>query len=80
MPAARRKGAAFVTAGVVGAAPFAPTVCAAGSAAAHGSPGDPVSRVAQCYAEGPENNGGDASGGWSAPVRGRASPGRVGAA
>ncbi|MDE1687878.1 lytic polysaccharide monooxygenase [Streptomyces neyagawaensis] len=55
MPAARRKAAAFVTAGVVGAAPFALTVCAAGSAAAHGSLGDPVSRVAQCYAEGPEN-------------------------
>jgi chitin-binding protein len=55
MPAARRAAAAFVTAGVVGAAPFALTVCAAGSAAAHGSLGDPVSRVAQCYAEGPEN-------------------------
>ncbi|MDG5804869.1 lytic polysaccharide monooxygenase [Streptomyces ossamyceticus] len=55
MPAARRKAAAFVTAGVVGAAPFALTVSAAGSAAAHGSLGDPVSRVAQCYAEGPEN-------------------------
>ncbi|MEV4863804.1 lytic polysaccharide monooxygenase auxiliary activity family 9 protein [Streptomyces ossamyceticus] len=55
MPAARRTAAAFVTAGLVGAAPFALTVCAAGSAAAHGSLGDPVSRVAQCYAEGPEN-------------------------
>ncbi|WP_159766506.1 lytic polysaccharide monooxygenase auxiliary activity family 9 protein [Streptomyces sp. HM190] len=55
MPAARRRAAAFVTAGVVGAAPFALTVSAAGPAAAHGSLGDPVSRVAQCYAEGPEN-------------------------
>ncbi|WP_328840041.1 lytic polysaccharide monooxygenase [Streptomyces europaeiscabiei] len=55
MPAARRKAAAFATAGVVGAAPLALTALAAGPAVAHGSMGDPVSRVAQCYAEGPEN-------------------------
>ncbi|MCC9708556.1 lytic polysaccharide monooxygenase [Streptomyces sp. MNU76] len=61
MPAARRKAAASATARVVGAmgavgvAPLALTLCAAGPAAAHGSLGDPVSRVAQCYAEGPES-------------------------
>ncbi|WP_128375562.1 lytic polysaccharide monooxygenase auxiliary activity family 9 protein [Streptomyces cavernae] len=40
---------------VAGAAPLALTALAAGPAVAHGSMGDPVSRVAQCYAEGPEN-------------------------
>ncbi|WNZ12734.1 lytic polysaccharide monooxygenase [Streptomyces sp. 11x1] len=61
MPAARRKATASATARVVGAmgaagvAPLALTLCAAGPAAAHGSLGDPVSRVAQCYAEGPES-------------------------
>ncbi|WP_317619733.1 lytic polysaccharide monooxygenase [Streptomyces akebiae] len=67
MPAARRRTTASATARVVGAmsavgalgaigvAPLALTVSAAGPAVAHGSLGDPVSRVAQCYAEGPEN-------------------------
>ncbi|WP_129309937.1 lytic polysaccharide monooxygenase [Streptomyces sp. L2] len=51
MPA-RRKAAAVAVAGV---APLALTVLAAAPAAAHGSMGDPVSRVSQCYAEGPEH-------------------------
>ncbi|MFE7835245.1 lytic polysaccharide monooxygenase, partial [Streptomyces sp. NPDC057474] len=55
MPAAHRKAAAFATAGVVGVAALALTAFGAGPAAAHGSMGDPVSRVAQCYAEGPES-------------------------
>ncbi|MHA5051655.1 lytic polysaccharide monooxygenase auxiliary activity family 9 protein [Streptomyces sp. SD15] len=48
---ARRK-AAFVAAGV---APLALTALTAAPAAAHGTMGDPVSRVSQCYAEGPES-------------------------
>ena len=40
-----------------GVAPLALTVLAAGPAAAHGSMTDPVSRVAACYAEGPEHPG-----------------------
>ncbi|MEE1835852.1 lytic polysaccharide monooxygenase [Streptomyces sp. SP17KL33] len=61
MPAARREATASATArvvgalGAVGAVPLALTVFAAGPAVAHGSLGDPVSRVAQCYAEGPES-------------------------
>ncbi|WP_328222661.1 lytic polysaccharide monooxygenase [Streptomyces sp. NBC_00310] len=55
MPAVRRKAAAFATAGVVGAAPLALTGFAAGPALAHGSMDAPVSRGAQCYAEGPES-------------------------
>nr|WSY56049.1 lytic polysaccharide monooxygenase [Streptomyces sp. NBC_00886] len=51
MPA-RRKAAAVV---VLGMTPLALTALAAAPAAAHGSMGDPVSRVSQCYAEGPEN-------------------------
>ncbi|MFJ5308877.1 lytic polysaccharide monooxygenase [Streptomyces sp. NPDC088350] len=51
MPA-RRKAAAVA---VLGLTPLALTALAAVPAAAHGSMGDPVSRVAQCYAEGPEN-------------------------
>ncbi|MFI9153455.1 lytic polysaccharide monooxygenase [Streptomyces sp. NPDC053367] len=51
--AARLKAAAAVTA--LGLAPFALTALSAAPAAAHGSMGDPVSRVSQCYAEGPEN-------------------------
>ncbi len=47
---ARRKAA--VAAGLV---PLALTGLSATPAAAHGSMGDPVSRVAQCYAEGPES-------------------------
>ncbi|MFF0201739.1 lytic polysaccharide monooxygenase [Streptomyces sp. NPDC005017] len=53
MPARRLKAAATVTA--LGAVPLALTALTAAPAAAHGSMGDPVSRVAQCYAEGPEN-------------------------
>ncbi|MEV0735856.1 lytic polysaccharide monooxygenase [Streptomyces sp. NPDC050549] len=49
---ARRKAAAVA---VLGVAPLVLTALAAAPAAAHGSMGDPVSRVAQCYAEGPEN-------------------------
>ncbi|MBW8819065.1 MAG: lytic polysaccharide monooxygenase [Streptomyces sp.] len=56
MPA-RRKAAAVVA---VGLAPLALTALAAGSASAHGSMGDPVSRVSQCYAEGPESPKSDA--------------------
>lgn len=40
---------------VLGLAPLALTALAASPAAAHGSMGDPVSRVSQCYAEGPES-------------------------
>ncbi|MEU0209141.1 lytic polysaccharide monooxygenase auxiliary activity family 9 protein [Streptomyces canus] len=56
MPA-RRKAAAVVA---VGLTPLALTALAAGSASAHGSMGDPVSRVSQCYAEGPESPKSDA--------------------
>ncbi|MDT0611387.1 lytic polysaccharide monooxygenase auxiliary activity family 9 protein [Streptomyces lancefieldiae] len=54
MPAlsAPRKVAAVAVAGL---APLALTTLAAPPAAAHGSMGDPVSRVSQCYAEGPES-------------------------
>ncbi|MFF1680452.1 lytic polysaccharide monooxygenase [Streptomyces sp. NPDC058256] len=48
----RRKAAAIAVAGV---APLALTALAAAPAAAHGTMGDPVSRVSQCYAEGPES-------------------------
>jgi len=51
MPA-RRKATAAVA---VGLAPLALTALAASPASAHGSMGDPVSRVSQCYAEGPES-------------------------
>ncbi|NNN32139.1 lytic polysaccharide monooxygenase [Streptomyces sp. S3(2020)] len=51
MPA-RRKAAAVAA---VGIAPLALTALAAAPASAHGTMGDPVSRVAQCYAEGPES-------------------------
>ncbi|WP_406128443.1 lytic polysaccharide monooxygenase [Streptomyces sp. NBC_00989] len=56
MPA-RRKVAAVA---VLGMTPLALTALAATPAAAHGSMGDPVSRVAQCYAEGPEHPRSDA--------------------
>jgi len=56
MPA-RRKAIAVAA---VGLAPLALTALAAAPAAAHGSMGDPVSRVAQCYAEGPESPKSDA--------------------
>jgi chitin-binding protein len=52
MPARRRKVA---TLAVLGAAPLALTTLAASPASAHGTMGDPVSRVSQCYAEGPEH-------------------------
>jgi chitin-binding protein len=55
MPA-RRKAAAVAA----GLAPFALTALAAAPASAHGSMGDPVSRVSQCYAEGPESPRSDA--------------------
>ncbi|MET9409953.1 lytic polysaccharide monooxygenase [Streptomyces sp. NPDC002935] len=44
----------------LGIAPLALSALAAAPASAHGSMGDPVSRVAQCYAEGPENPRSDA--------------------
>ncbi|AJP01316.1 chitin-binding protein [Streptomyces cyaneogriseus subsp. noncyanogenus] len=50
MPA--RRTAAVVAAGL---APLALTALAASPASAHGTMGDPVSRVAQCYAEGAES-------------------------
>ncbi|MGR3873600.1 lytic polysaccharide monooxygenase auxiliary activity family 9 protein [Streptomyces graminifolii] len=56
MPA-RRKVAAVA---VLGMAPLALTALSAAPAVAHGSMGDPVSRVAQCYAEGPESPKSDA--------------------
>ncbi|GAA2508778.1 lytic polysaccharide monooxygenase [Streptomyces longisporus] len=57
MPARRRKVAALTALGVV---PLALTALAAAPASAHGTMGDPVSRVAQCYAEGPESPKSDA--------------------
>src|SRR6478609_2343290 len=54
---ARRKAAGVA---VVGLAPLALSALAAVPASAHGSMGDPVSRVAQCYAEGPESPRSDA--------------------
>ena len=57
MPA-RRKVAAVA----VGLTPLALTALAAGPASAHGSMSGPVSRVAQCYAEGPESPTSDACG------------------
>ncbi|MEV5439121.1 lytic polysaccharide monooxygenase [Streptomyces sp. NPDC052682] len=51
MPA-RRKAA---TVAALGTASLALAALSAAPAAAHGSMGDPVSRVSQCYAEGPEN-------------------------
>ncbi|WP_449350221.1 lytic polysaccharide monooxygenase auxiliary activity family 9 protein [Streptomyces shaanxiensis] len=56
MPARRRAAAAAA----VGLAPLALTALATAPAAAHGSLGDPVSRVSQCYAEGPESPKSDA--------------------
>ncbi|MFF5102881.1 lytic polysaccharide monooxygenase [Streptomyces sp. NPDC000134] len=51
MPAPRRAAAVAV----LGAVPLAVGALGAAPASAHGSMGDPVSRVAQCYAEGPES-------------------------
>ncbi|GAA4002116.1 carbohydrate-binding protein CbpC [Streptomyces marokkonensis] len=56
-PSASRKVAAVAVAGL---APLALTTLAAAPASAHGSMGDPVSRVSQCHAEGPENPKSDA--------------------
>ncbi|MGQ4476952.1 lytic polysaccharide monooxygenase [Streptomyces sp. SAS_276] len=56
MPA-RRKVAAVA---VLGMTPLALTALSAAPAVAHGSMGDPVSRVSQCYAEGPESPKSDA--------------------
>ncbi|MFF5160470.1 lytic polysaccharide monooxygenase [Streptomyces sp. NPDC000348] len=50
MPARRKAAVA-----VVGLVPLALTGLSAAPASAHGSMGDPVSRVSQCYAEGPES-------------------------
>ncbi|GAA2262335.1 chitin-binding protein [Streptomyces ruber] len=54
---ARRKA---VTVAAVGLTPLALGALAAAPASAHGSMGDPVSRVSQCFAEGPENPRSDA--------------------
>ncbi|CAL9626254.1 lytic polysaccharide monooxygenase auxiliary activity family 9 protein [Streptomyces sp. enrichment culture] len=51
-PSASRRVAAVAVAGL---APLALTTLAAAPASAHGSMGDPVSRVSQCHAEGPES-------------------------
>ncbi|MGW2823431.1 lytic polysaccharide monooxygenase auxiliary activity family 9 protein [Streptomyces sp. NPDC001443] len=56
MPARRK----LAVAAALGTAPLALTALAAAPASAHGSMGDPVSRVAQCYAEGPESPKSDA--------------------
>ncbi|MFJ4471482.1 lytic polysaccharide monooxygenase [Streptomyces sp. NPDC089424] len=56
MPA-RRKAA---TVAAVGLVPLALTALSTAPASAHGSMGDPVSRVSQCYAEGPESPRSDA--------------------
>ncbi|MFE6285075.1 lytic polysaccharide monooxygenase [Streptomyces sp. NPDC057877] len=56
MPA-RRKAAAAAALGIT---PLALTALTAAPAVAHGSMGDPVSRVSQCHAEGPENPRSDA--------------------
>jgi len=52
---ARRKVARLAPVAAVGVAPLALTALGAGPAVAHGSMTDPVSRVAACFAEGPEN-------------------------
>ncbi|MEU8846798.1 lytic polysaccharide monooxygenase [Streptomyces sp. NPDC048564] len=56
MPA-RRKAA---TVAALGLTPLALSALATAPASAHGSMGDPVSRVSQCYAEGPESPKSDA--------------------
>ncbi|MFD3503359.1 lytic polysaccharide monooxygenase [Streptomyces sp. NPDC058678] len=58
MPA-RRKAA---TVAALGLTPLAVTALSAAPASAHGSLGDPVSRVSQCYAEGPESPASNACG------------------
>ncbi|WAU80613.1 lytic polysaccharide monooxygenase [Streptomyces sp. Qhu-G9] len=54
MPA-RPQAARFASVVAVGVAPLALTALATAPAVAHGSMTDPVSRVAACYAEGPES-------------------------
>jgi len=56
MPAGRK----FAVVAAVGIAPLVMTALGAAPASAHGSMGDPVSRVSQCYAEGPESPTSDA--------------------
>jgi chitin-binding protein len=56
-PSVSRRAVAVAVAGL---APLALTTLAAAPASAHGSMGDPVSRVSQCHAEGPENPKSDA--------------------
>jgi chitin-binding protein len=56
MPA-RRKAATVAALGLI---PLALTALGVAPASAHGSMGDPVSRVSQCYAEGPESPASDA--------------------
>ncbi|QIJ61835.1 lytic polysaccharide monooxygenase [Streptomyces sp. JB150] len=58
MPQRRRRTAAVTAA--LGLGPLALTTLSAAPAAAHGTMGDPVSRVSQCYAEGPESPSSDA--------------------
>ncbi|MFJ4692652.1 lytic polysaccharide monooxygenase [Streptomyces sp. NPDC088766] len=60
MPARRKAAAVAAALGLTPPALTALSVLVAGPAAAHGSMGDPVSRVAQCYAEGPESPRSDA--------------------
>ncbi|WP_428934295.1 lytic polysaccharide monooxygenase auxiliary activity family 9 protein [Streptomyces sp. ACT015] len=55
VPARRRTAAAVASLAAAGVAPLALTVLSAAPASAHGTMGDPVSRVSQCYAEGPES-------------------------
>ncbi|MEU6030922.1 lytic polysaccharide monooxygenase auxiliary activity family 9 protein [Streptomyces tauricus] len=55
MPARHQVAARIATVVAVGVAPLALTALAAVPAVAHGSMTDPVSRVAACFAEGPEN-------------------------
>ncbi|MFJ4865795.1 lytic polysaccharide monooxygenase [Streptomyces sp. NPDC088748] len=55
MPARRRTAVALTRIASAGLAPLALAAYAAAPAVAHGSMTDPVSRVAACYAEGPES-------------------------
>ncbi|MFF2791061.1 lytic polysaccharide monooxygenase [Streptomyces sp. NPDC058049] len=55
MPARRRTAVTLTRIAAAGLAPLALAAYAAAPAAAHGSMTDPVSRVAACYAEGPES-------------------------
>ncbi|MFG2977697.1 lytic polysaccharide monooxygenase [Streptomyces sp. NPDC048331] len=55
MPARRRTAITLTRIAAAGLAPLALAAYAAAPAVAHGSMTDPVSRVAACYAEGPES-------------------------